>query len=164
MSKTSLLLTILMVSSVGVAQAGGQSGSIGLGAEFQINGTGGASMNYDAGKFHVGGFLGVRDPDGRDNTDIAFGGRFFYHLHSTAMSDFGIGGSIGILSDGAVAGTNRRDTALFIEPSFQIRLFVAANVALSFTAGLVIGGVDAGDNLILGGQPTGGAGIHYYFF
>ncbi len=162
MIKTTLLATIFVLTASAAARAGGQAGSLGLGAEFQINGTGGASMNYDAGKFHVGGFLGVHDPDGADNTDIAVGGRFFYHVHSTAMSDFGLGGSIGILSDGN--GPGGRNTLLYIEPSFQIRLFVAANVALSFTAGLVIGAVDSTDNLILSGQPTGIAGVHYYFF
>ena len=59
------------------------------------------------------------------------------------MSDFGLGGSIGMLSDGGVGGVNRRNTLLYLEPSFQIRMFVAANVALSFTAGIVIGAIDA---------------------
>ena len=47
---------------------GGQSGSIGVGAEAQLSGLSGASMNYDAGDFHVGAFLGFHDPGG-DNDD-----------------------------------------------------------------------------------------------
>jgi hypothetical protein len=71
---------------------------------------------------------------------------------------------------------DERDTHMYLEPSFQIRLFVASNVALSFTAGLVIGLVDAQDNygISLGapsiggsnsgaGIVTGSAGVHYYF-
>jgi hypothetical protein len=163
MSKITLLATIFVLSAAGAAEAGGQEGSVGLGAEFQISGTGGASLNYDAGKFHVGGFFGMRDPQGGGNTDVSFGARFFYHVHSTAMSDFSVGGSVGMLSNGNGPMMDRT-TQLFIEPSFQIRLFLAANVALSFTAGMAIGAVDATDNLVIDGQTTGIAGVHYYFF
>src|SRR5689334_5911210 len=59
MLKTSILAAVLVASTAGLAHAGGQPGSIGVGAEFQINDlAGGASVNYDAGDFHVGGFFG----------------------------------------------------------------------------------------------------------
>ena len=60
-------------------------------------------------------------------------------------------------------------TLLFIEPAFQIRAFLASNVALSFTGGFSIGAADASDLVIGGqvtgidGQVTGMAGVHYYF-
>jgi hypothetical protein len=172
--KNTMLIAALVLASSGNAVAGGQPGSIGVGAELQLSGLGGVSMNYDTGKFHVGGFLGFDDPDGADDDRIDVGARFFYHVASTAMSDFGIGGGLGIESLNTPTG---RNTALFLEPSFQIRAFIASNVALSFNAGVVIGVMDA-DNVDFGGQlvgggisgagmgisVTGGAGIHYYFF
>lgn len=174
--KTPLLASVFVLALAGSAQAGGQEDSVGLGAEFMINGlTGGASLNYDLGDFHVGGFIGFYDAPGDDNTDYSIGARFFYHLHSTAMSDFGIGGGLGFFSiDDRGAGDDRR-TLLFLEPSFQIRAFVAANVALSFSAGIVLGLVDADGVALTGGSfeflgdeglggVTGSAGIHYYFF
>jgi len=158
--KQTLLAAALVLSSAGVAHAGGQPNSIGVGAEVQISGVGGLSMNYDTGKFHVGGFLGIDDPQGASNTRIDFGGRFFYHIASTAMSDFSLGGSIGIRSDDAPG--QDRVTLLFIEPAFQIRAFLASNVALSFTGGFSIGAADASD-LVVDGQVSGIAGVHYYF-
>lgn len=172
MTKTTLLAAVLVAGAAGVAHAGGSEGSIGVGAEYMIGGSssvlsggaGGASLNYDAGKFHVGGFLGISDGEGANNTDISVGGRFFYHVASTAMSDFSVGGSIGLVSIDTRGMPNAdRQNLLFIEPGFQIRAFVATNVALSFTGGISIGAVDAG-GVLLGAQPTGIAGVHYYFF
>jgi hypothetical protein len=157
-----VLSALLVVAATGVAQAGGQEGTIGVGAEFQLSGLGGASINYDAGAFHVGGFLAFADDDGPDNTQFQIGGRFFYHVHSTAMADFGIGGNIGLASIEDPAPPDERDTLMFIEPGVQIRLFLAANVAVSATTGVQIGVVDA-DGVLITGQ-TIIAGLHYYFF
>jgi len=180
MRRTITLAAMLVLATTGAASAGGQGGSIGVGAEFGLGasflpagaggggtavGEGGASMNYDAGKFHVGGALGFADGGGSHDTVYSLSGRFYYHVHSTAMSDFGVGGTLGILSipNPVATDQNNRDTLLFIEPGVQIRAFVASNVALSFTIGFVLGAVDASGTLI-GGQTTGSAGIHYYFF
>ncbi len=174
MHKTLILTAALGLAATGSASAGGTEGTVGVGAEFALNGlTGGVSANYDAGKFHVGGFLGLSDGNGANNTNYTLGGRFFYHIGSTAMSDFGIGGTLGLLSvDGRGPMNEDRDTFMFLEPSFQIRVFLASNVALSFNAGIIIGLVDA-DGIALGGGTiaegtagggvTGGAGVHYYF-
>lgn len=171
MTKTSMFAALMVVAAAGVAEAGGQPGTIGVGAEFQIVGTGGASINYDAGEFHVGGFLGFSDDDGPDNTLFQAGARFFYHVHSTAMSDFGVGGNFGLVSLPGPGGGDR-GTAIYIEPAVQIRLFLASNVALSASTGVVIGVVDA-DGVFITGQTvggdgnfglSGGAGLHYYFF
>jgi len=178
MTKTRLFAGLLVMAAAGVAHAGGQAASIGVGAEYQLSGIGGASVNYDAGSFHVGGFVGFADPEGRNNTILDVGGRFFYHVHSTAMSDFGVGGNLGIASyHDMVMGVDEKLTGVFVEPSVQIRLFLASNVALSATVGVVIGVADAngvaltgqsfgGELTVLGGNIgiSSGAGIHYYFF
>ena len=162
MMKTRLFAALLVMSAAGVAHAGGQPGSLGIGVEGQLNGLGGPSLNYDAGDFHVGAFLGFHDPGGTRDDELAVGGRFFFHVHSTLAADFSVGGNLGIASDNNPAPDDR-ETRLYLEPAFQVRAFVASNVALSFTGGIVIGVMDA-DNVDLGGQLTGGAGIHYYFF
>ncbi len=178
MKQTTTLAALLLMASAGVASAGGSDGSIGVGAEYMLSsfsgggtpgggfsgGLGGPSLNFDAGKFHVGGFLAIVDPGGPGNTAIELGGRFYYHVHSTAMADFGIGGTIGMLNyDTGPADGQDRNTAVFIEPGFQIRVFLQANVALSLGAGLAIGAADA-DGVALIGNATGSAGFHYYFF
>jgi hypothetical protein len=160
--KKTLLVAAIVFASAGSASAGGQPGSVGVGAEFQLSGIGGLSVNYDTGKFHVGGFIGLFDPEGGNNTTVDIGGRFFYHVASTAMSDFSIGGGLGIQSTYQPLGSDNRVTNLFLEPSFQIRAFLASNVALSFTGGIEIGTVDVTEVNITGGV-TGEAGIHYYF-
>jgi hypothetical protein len=162
MTKTLLVATIVM-ASFGTASAGGQAGSVGVGAEYQLEAAlGGLSVNYDAGKLHAGGYLGFNDPEGGNNTDVVVGARFFFHVASTAMSDFSVGGSLGIHSHYEGAPANRQ-TDLFLEPAFQIRAFISSNVALSFTGGISIGTIDASEVRITG-QATGIAGVHYYFF
>lgn len=163
------------------ADAGGLPNTVGVGAEAELSGLGGLSLNYDAGKFHLGGFIGYDRFDtggmmSRTESVVAFGGRFFYHVHSTAMSDFGLGGVIDAVS--VPTGNDMRDTFTYLEPSFQIRLFVASNVALSFNAGFVFaisgpqsetaitGQIVGGHSFDIGNLPiglTGGAGVHYYF-
>ncbi len=152
----------------GSAEAGGQAGTVGAGVEYGIAngfpggaGLGGISANYDAGAYHLGGFLALYDPAGDDNSAFSLGGRFYYHVHSNGMSDFGVGGTLGFVSADVPMGD--RATAMFLEPGFQIRLFVQSNVALSVSAGLVIGAMDA-EGFALTGQATGAAGFHYYFF
>lgn len=177
MMKIGFFAAVLVMAATGAAHAGGQEGTVGVGAEYQINGAGGASVNYDAGTFHIGGFLGFYDPEGANNTTFDIGGRFYYHVHSTAMADFGVGVGLGFVSLPPPPGSNDRVLGVFIEPSVQTRLFLASNVALSFTTGLVIGVVDAGGvgvtgqgiggsivDLGAGVGFTGGAGVHYYFF
>ena len=170
MRKNIMLAAIIILGTAGLtttgtAFAGGKEGTIGVGAEVGLNGeTGGASVNYDAGAFHAGGFLGFFDGGGANDTDFTFGGRFYYHVHQTGMTDFGVGGGLGFYSlDHRGVGAQERSTLLFFEPGIQIRAFIASNVALSFTAGISIGLVDAAGTVI-NGQLNAGAGIHYYFF
>lgn len=163
MRKNILLAMIVVLAATAPALAGGVEGTIGVGAEVGLNGeTGGASVNYDAGKFHVGGFIGFDDDGGNDDTDYTFGARFYYHVHETTMSDFGVGGMIGFYSEDNVAPVDR-DTRLYFEPGIQIRAFLSNNVALSFTTGLSFGLAD-GDGASITGQITALGGVHYYFF
>ncbi len=174
---TSSLVIAALVLATRSASAGGQSGTIGVGVERQINNeAGGVSVNYDAGRFHLGGFFSFQDNPGDNNHFMSLGGRFFFHVHSTAMSDFGLGMGLGIANvpDPTMMDPDNRATRLYLEPSAQIRLFLASNVALSFTAGFVVGTLDAdgvafngqgaGDGAGGGALPTTLAGVHYYFF
>ena len=157
-------LAVLLLLGAGTASAGGRTGTLGVGAEAQLSGLGGLSLSYDAGTFHAGGFLSFSDDAGDNNTDIGLGGRLFWHVHSTELADLSIGGNLGVLLDSEDDGDDGTTSSLiFIEPAMQIRAFIAGNVALSATAGLAIGVGDA-DGVLLNGQLTGAAGLHYYFF
>ncbi len=163
---TSALSTALLLGLSGVAAAGGSPGSLGVGAEYTLLGIGGASVNFDQGDFHAGGFFGYRS-DGPstddENYELDLGGRFFYHLHSTAMSDFSLGGQLGLqlLNDALPGGEDA--TVVEIDLGAQIRVFVVSNVALSATVGLAIGTADA-EEVQVRGNVIGDVGIHYYFF
>lgn len=159
------LLLLCVLATTGPALAGGKEGTVGVGAEYGLNGiTGGGSVNYDAGMFHVGGFLGFHDDGGDNDTDYTFGARFYYHLHDTPLSDFGVGGMIGFYSqDYRNDPRTERQSLLYFEPGVQFRAFIANNVALSFTVGLSFALADANGGDI-DGQLQGLAGVHYYFF
>jgi hypothetical protein len=182
MTKTMMFVAILLATG-GVAQAGGQSGSFGAGAEVDLNGVGGLSGSYDGGKFDADAFLGYRRYDiggGMSDSLTEVGARVFFHVHSTALSDFGIGGGFALASVPGGGMGAPRTTPVFLEPGFQIRLFLSSNVALSFMGGMSIGlNSDATTSLLVGGQSIGGsatdfgggtlvfhggAGVHYYFF
>ena len=158
------LAAMAMTSSA--AWAGGSPNSLGVGAESVFTGIGedaigGLSANYDMGAFHFGGYLGVADPAGADNTSLQLGARFFYHLHSSAMADFGVGGTLAYAN--VPAGAGEKADLVYLVPGLQIRAFIASNVALSFSSGIALGLGDA-DGVALNGQLTSSAGIHYYFF
>jgi hypothetical protein len=157
--KQTLLASLLLLLIPATASAGGSAGSIGVGAELDTLGNGDLSGNYDFGQFHVGAAFGFSDNRGMDNLRI--GARAYYHLHSTALADFGLGGELHIINiDGGGGGDA---TAVEIALGLQIRSFISTNVALSFNAGIVIGAADS-QGFAVGGVPLAGAGVHYYFF
>jgi hypothetical protein len=164
--KAPLVCGLLVLVSAGVAEAGGKEGTVGVGAEAGItNDLGGFSLNYDAGKFHVGGFVGFSNGSGDNDADYNLGGRFFYHVHTTVTTDLGLGLNLGLNSiDGQGLMNDERDTFMVIEPALQIRAFVTNNVALSFTAGISFAITDPNTSIILNGQINALAGVHYYFF
>ena len=156
-----LTLIALRICAPASGFAGGSAGSIGVGGEISTLGPTLVSVNYDAGAFHVGGGFGFSDERpgiGFDNA-LAVAGRFYYHLHSTALADFGVGAEILIVDQ---SGSD--NTGFDILGGFQIRSFISTNVALSFTGGFVIGAGDASDGVGIGATPVGAAGVHYYFF
>ena len=157
--KKTLFAMLLLCGVPATAMAGGSAGSIGVGAEVSATGAADLSVNYDAGAFHVGGAFGYSDnrANGIQN-NVRVGGRFYYHLHATALADFGVGAEL-YLEDAEGDG----NTAVEIIGGFQIRSFISTNVALSFTGGLVIGAADD-EGFAVGGTPLGVAGVHYYFF
>jgi hypothetical protein len=165
MRKLMISFVFLAVASSS-AWAGGSANSVGVGAEVVLtnsgNDIGGISGNYDFGAFHAGGFLGISDPAGANNTRLELGARFYYHLHSSALADFGIGGALAY-ANVPLNGTTNKNDEVYLVPGFEVRAFVASNVALSFSAGISLGLGDA-DGVVLDGQLTGGAGFHYYFF
>ncbi len=165
--KNSLLATSFLLVTAGTVHAGGSGGSIGVGAEYMAFGigldVGGASVVFDQGDFHAGAFLGFSDGvTPGDDTEITLGGQFYYHVHSTAMSDFGVGAMIALQNEDDPDPDNER-TDVFIDLGAQIRAFVTSNVALSFGIGLGIATADA-DGVVLSADPVAVGGVHYYFF
>jgi hypothetical protein len=165
-------LVLVLIGGTTRAHAGGSTGSVGVGFEQMILGPGGASLVYDGGKFHAGAFFGFGNNDfsldpGNVKTDVDFGAQAFFHIHSTAMSDFGVGGSLGYRAvnfyDDNNPNTDDSASYLYFDLGAQIRVFVVSNVALSGTLGLSIGTADA-DGVAVGGDPVADFGVHYYFF
>lgn len=157
--------TLLLAGAAGTASAGGSSGSVGVGVQQDLFGLGGPSVIYDGGMFHAGGYLGFADNRGNINggdTTIDIGGQFFYHLHSTSMSDFGVGGQITYYNQNRPAPLDNF-VGLYLDLGAQIRAFITSNVALSATLGLGIATADD-DGVQLNGHILGTAGLHYYFF
>jgi hypothetical protein len=169
----------LLTLSAAQAQTGMASGAssvrgrgLGLGAVAMLNGTSGGLVTYGSwgGRFHIDGLAGLRRfNDGGDVVaDFTLGGRFWYHLHSTAFSDFSIGGGLGfIYYDGRGGGDSQIDVTM--EVGGQIRAFIVPNVALLADVGFgAYFGND--DDILIGGQNIGGGnfvhgtlGIAYFF-
>lgn len=158
-------LSLATLTVAAPAWAGGSEGSIGVGAEYTLLGTGGLSVNYDAGAFHAGGFIGYYKDvaPAVGEWDLDLGGRFFFHVHETAMADFSLGGQLGIQLQNNVGAPDNDFTIVTIDLGAQIRVFLQSNVALSATLGVGIATAD-GDGFALTGGTIGSAGIHYYFF
>jgi hypothetical protein len=122
---------------------------------------GGASAAFDGGPWHLEGVLGLAKPNGSGDgarLSVIVGGRFWFHLHATANSDFSVGGGLAYFH----AGPPDAD-ALFVDGGGQFRAFLTSNVALSVTIGLGLATIDY-NQLALGGNFIGGAGLHYYFY
>ncbi|HRC54764.1 MAG TPA: hypothetical protein PKU97_02525 [Kofleriaceae bacterium] len=165
--KISMAALMAVAAATGTAYAGGSPNTFGIGAEALFTNSddniGGISGNYDFGDFHLGGFLGVADPAGANNTRLEMGVRFYYHLHSSAMADFGVGGGLAYANTPVGGASDAKNDEVYLVPGMQIRAFISSNVALSFGAGIALGLGDA-DGVQLDGHLTSNAGVHYYFF
>jgi hypothetical protein len=177
-SFTILAATLLVCARSSLAQeaapvvAGPRAATHGTGVGvgvtgFLLNGPQGLSGAYDAGPWHAEAILGLFKPGG-SRASFALGANFWYHLHSTANADFSVGGGLGYRRQGMA--TTSAD-GFWIQLGGQIRVFLAANVALSGTLGLAISTSDF-EAYGLGGQSLStqtlggfaGVGLHYYFY
>jgi hypothetical protein len=169
------LSTLLALGSAARAQTAEGHGP-GIGVEQNLGGLTGGTFVYDAGTFHVDVLFGLAHVTltGADETDFGIGGRFFFVVHHMERADLGLGGGVAIVRQEI---GDRHETNIHIEGGAQIRAFIAPNVALLASLGIV---VVTADNVILldspvtgsasgsgsfgiGGQLTGGFGLTYYF-
>jgi hypothetical protein len=141
-------------------EEGGAGGGFGVGVVAMLTGPFGAEVVYDPGRFHVEGILGFRSLED-SQTDIAVGGRFWWHLHTSTAADFSLGGGLGIvLSDREDPQEDQTD--IHVDGGAQVRTFVVPNVALAASLGLAIVSGDA-DFVGITGQLFGSIGATYFF-
>lgn len=160
-----LLLAALLLASARPASAQDMSmgspsaaSGIGVGVESMLSGPSGPTIVYQAPSFHVEGILGVFD---RETTTVLLAGRFYYQLHAGALSDFSLGGGLGLLNIERETGN---DTDTHLEAGAKIRVFMAPNVALSSSLGLAVVLDQGSGSAILAGRLQGTMGITYFFF
>jgi opacity protein-like surface antigen len=143
---------------------GGGHGKLGFGGIAYMGGTTGLSFAYDPGPWHIDTLLGYT---GVNDTDVfSIGGRFWYHVKSSANADFSLGAGGSLRHTSPPGGGNSADE-VFIEAGILVRVFLAPAVALSVGSGLVVGAADA-DGLGIGAgfNAVGlayNAALHYYF-
>ena len=133
-------------------------GGLGLGYAQTLTGVGGLNAVFDAGPWHADAILGF---SGNGSTQIRIAGRGWFHLHSTAASDFSLGGGLALVNtnpDGAVESTNN----LYIELGALFRFFVVSNVSISMFGGLAVGAADA-DGFAISAQPLSQLAVTYFF-
>jgi hypothetical protein len=135
-----------------------QSSGIGVGVESMLSGPSGPTVVYQTPSFHVEGILGVFD---RANTTFLLAGRFYYQVHSGELSDFSLGGGLGLVNTDA-PGDNETD--IHLEAGAKIRVFLAPNVSLSSSLGMAVVADDANDTAIIAGRLQGTMGITYFFY
>lgn len=123
---------------------------------------GGLSVAYDGGPWHLDTIFGLEKTDGGGmygrRPSFILGGRFWFHLHKTANSDFSVGGGVAFIHDGPA-----RQQTISLEAGGQLRAFLVSNVALAFSAGLGIDTIDR-SRVQVGGQFVSTAAVHYYFY
>jgi hypothetical protein len=159
--RNTIIQTVLAVAAVaaigGSARAEGTTG-IGVGAQILSDGNSGVAVTYDADKFRLQGILGFADEG--DVTQVRLAGRGFVPVHSGAMSDFSIGGGLGVINTG-----NGDDSVnvVLIEALGQARAFITSNVSLDFTLGFGVQTAD-GDAITIDGEVNGAAGFTYFFY
>jgi hypothetical protein len=124
-------------------------------------GVSGLSLAYDAGPWHLDTLFGLSKNEGPGDASrpsFVIGGRFWFHVHRSANSDFSVGGGLAFDHLGP-----SHQTVVAIEGGAQLRAFIVSNVALAFSAGLGIDTIDR-SQVIVGGQFVGTAAVHYYFY
>jgi len=137
----------------------------GVGVHAMLTGVFGPAIVYNQSRFHIEGILAFANAGG---TDLAFGGRFWFHAHQTKRSSLSVGGGLAFASvetepDPLDPRMDASQTNFHLEGGAQIRFFATDNVALSASLGLGIIAGD-GDLVVLTGQLTGGVGLTYFIF
>jgi len=138
----------------------------GVGVHAMLTGPFGPSIVYNQNHFHIEGILAFANQGG---TDLAFGGRFWFHVHQTRLSSLSLGGGLAFATVETKADPvdpRTMDTSqsnFHLEGGAQIRFFATPNVALSASVGLGIIAGD-GDLVVLTGQLTGAVGLTYFIF
>ena len=137
--------------------------AFGVGIHGMLTGPFGPAIVYNMSLFHIEGLIAF---ESNGATNLAVGGRFWFHVHQTAASTLSLGGGLGFTSTESepIPPETRSDdqTNILLEGGAQIRFFPVSNVAISASAGLAILSGDA-DLFALTGQLTGGAGLTYFF-
>ena len=138
--------------------------SIGVGAEAQLNGPGGAALVYDMGKVRINGILEFASSNG---TRIGLGGRVLWVVHQGGSADFSVGGGLGLINNNP-EGPGDSATDIRMEALAQIRAFLTTNVAVSSSLGFGVNLNDGAvgrndDEFTFGAQFLTNAGLVYYF-
>ncbi len=143
-------------------QSPGQASGLGVGVESLLSGPSGPTIVYQTPMWHAEGILGVFDR--ANSSSLLVAGRFYYQVHAGDLSDFSVGGGIGLLNydTGGMNGGNESD--LHVEAGAKIRVFLAPNVALSTTLGFAMVLDEANDTALIAGRLQGAMGITYFFF
>jgi hypothetical protein len=139
----------------------GAHGPWGFGGIAYLSGTAGLSVAFDPGPFHVDTILAFAGGDNQ-NTEMQFGGRFWFVLHSTSNADFSVGGGLSVRHLNP-PGNMPNTTQLFFEGGAQTRIFLASNVALGFATGIAIATNDASGYAVGATNLFGDASLHYFF-
>ena len=128
-------------------------------------GSGATALVYNMHRFHIEGIIAFQNAGG---TNVAIGGKFWFHVHQTRASTLSIGGgaafeSVETMTIDPRTGSNAKATNLDLEGGAQIRFFATDNVALSAAVGLAIVTGD-GDFVGLTGQLEGAVGLTYFIY
>ncbi len=143
-------------------QSPAQVSGIGIGVESLLSGPSGPTVVYQAENWHAEVILGAFDRG--DSNSILLAGRYYYQIHNGDLSDFSLGGGLGILNFDGPGNNGDNETDIHIELGAKIRVFLAPNVALSSSLGLAFIADDANDTTLIAGRLQGAMGITYFFF
>lgn len=129
--------------------------SFDLGAGRQARGLAGPALVYQADKFHLEGIVSFGTGD-EEIKSVA--GRFWYHVHERAESDFSLGGGLGVAS----LGEDEPATVIAVELGAELRYLLVSNVSVAAAFGLRTYAGDAEGNRLLG-DLVGTGGVVYFF-
>lgn len=139
--------------------------AFGVGVHAFLTGPYGPAIVYNMHRFHIEGIIAFQNAGG---TNVALGGKFWFHVHQTRSSTLSLGGgaafeSVETMTIDPRTGANAKATNIDLEGGAQIRFFATDNVSLSAAVGLAIVTGD-GDFVGLTGQLQGAVGLTYFIY